>query len=115
MICSFTAVNAENVNSYDDLFGEKELLSYFLLTDDIKMKGDLERFLIELDIQDSQLEKLYEIAYEERNNSTLYSKNEISEKELEDRYDEIDSELSQTLDNYEEYKVWMADWYNNDI
>ena len=46
MMCVGVLADEKNTNrSYTELFGNKELLSYFLLTDDLKMQGDLERFI----------------------------------------------------------------------
>lgn len=101
--------------SYANLFGNKELLSYFLLTEDLKMKGDLERFVIELDISDEELATLYDIANVERENASLYSKGVLTDEELAEKYSEIDTALSNLLDNYTQYKDWIAKWYVEDI
>ena len=116
MMCVGVLADEKNTNrSYTELFGNKELLSYFLLTDDLKMQGDLERFIIELDVSDEELTALYDIAQQERENASLYSQNLLTDEELADKYSEIDTALDNLLDNYAEYKEWIADWYVEDI
>lgn len=105
----------DNDVTYSDLFGKKELLSYFLITDDLKMQGDLEDFIFDLNVSEDQLSLLYTIAQQERENASLYSKNLISDEELSERYSDIDISLQNIFDDYNAYKEWITKWYLDDI
>ena len=105
----------DNDVTYSDLFGKKELLSYFLITDDLKMQGDLEDFIFDINVSEDQLSLLYTIAQQERENASLYSKNWISDEELSERYSDIDISLQNIFDDYNAYKEWITKWYLDDI
>ncbi|MDI3481615.1 MAG: hypothetical protein PWQ97_1270 [Tepidanaerobacteraceae bacterium] len=101
-----------------DPWGQKEILNYLLCTADDKLQNDVKQLQQDLELTDSQMERLKILALQEHElirEKMQNRRNKSFNDEIKQTFSDIDNASQKILEGkYEDFRKWIIKWWNEE-